>query len=269
MERLEAVKKIAPSGVEYWMARDIAPILGYEGWRNFEGVIERAKDAMKKSGIEPSLQLVATNNRVGRNGNTQRADYYLTRGACYLVAMNGDPSKPEVAAAQAYFAIQTRKMEAQDAISDDQKRLELRDKVAGSMKKVSGVAQAAGVASNHQGIFHEQRYIGLYDARSAEVKARKGLKPGDNLFDRAGPLELSAHDFQMNLAADIISKENIRGERAAIDKNLEVAKRVRRTIKDSGGTMPEALPLAEHIADVRKRVTGRRTKSLPKPAIKP
>ncbi len=233
----------------------------------FEGVIERAREAMTKIGVDASQQIVGTNKRVGRTGTPHRADFFLTRGACYLVAMNGDPSKSEVAAAQAYFATQTRKMEQQEEPqSDDVKRLELREKVTGSMKKVSGVAQAAGVESSRQGIFHVQRYLGLYNARSAEVKAAKGLKRDENLFDRAGPLELSAHDFQMNLAADIISKEGVRGDKAAIQKNLEVAQQVRKTIAESGGTMPEALPLTEHIANVRKRVTGRRTKALPKPS---
>jgi DNA-damage-inducible protein D len=129
---------------------------------------------------------------------------------------------------------------------------------------VSGVAQAAGVPNHKQGIFHEQRYLGLYEAKSADVKQAKGLKPGDNIFDVAGPLELSAHDFQMALAADVIANKAIRGEQAAIRENLEVAKSVRKNILERGGTLPESLPLVEHIADVRKRVTGRRTKSIPK-----
>jgi DNA-damage-inducible protein D len=267
MEELESAKKISPRGVDYWMAREIGPILGYEVWGRFEPVIDRAAAAMRASGIDPSHQIVQTGKMMmrGKGAQTEGRDYFLTRGACYLIAMNGDPSKREIAAAQTYFAVQTRRMEEQDALAEDAKRLELRDKVSGSMRRVSGVAKQAGVPNTHQGIFHEQRYLGMYEASSAHVKMAKGLNREDNLFDRAGPLELSAHDFQMNLAADIISKESLRGERAAIAKNLEVARHVRKTIRDSGGTLPEALPLAEHIAVVRKRVTGRRTKALPKP----
>ena len=161
-----------------------------------------------------------------------------------------------------YFAARARQAEIVDALAEDEKRLELREKVTGSMKRVSGVAHSAGVASHRQGIFHEQRYRGLYNAPSAQVKTAKGLSPSENLFDRAGPLELSAHDFQMNLAADIISKERVQGEQAAFNKNLEVAQHVRRTIESSGGTLPERLPLAEHIKEVRKRITGRKTKAV-------
>ncbi len=268
MEQLEASKRTSPKGVGYWMARDLGPILGYETWARFEPVIGRATDALQANGVDPSHHIVQTSKMMGRGGGaqTEGRDYFLTRAASYLIAMNGDPSKQEIATAQAYFAAQTRRMEEQDTKARDAKRLELRDKVSGSMRRVSGAAKQAGVANQRQALFHEQRYVGLYGASSAQVKSRKGLKPGDVLFDRAGPLELSAHDFQMNLAADILAKEGIQGEQAAISKNLEVAHHVRATIKTSGGTLPEALPLEEDIKVVRKRLTGRRTKPLPKPA---
>lgn len=265
MERLEALRHTSPSGVDYWMAREIGPALGYGVWGRFEPVINRAMSALQASGLDPSHQFARADKMMERGKGAQVAgrDYFVTRGACYLIAMNGDPSKSEIAAAQLYFANRTRQAELIEVLAADEKRLELRDKVTGSMKRVSGVAQAAGVASNRQGIFHEQRYRGLYNNSSAAVKAAKGIAPSDNLFDRAGPLELSAHDFQMNLAADIIEKERVKGERQAFDKNLEVARHVRSTIEQSGGTLPEKLPLQEHIKEVRKRITGRRTKSIP------
>lgn len=270
MEKLEAAKRVSDRGTDYWRAREICPVLGYE-WRRFEDVVQRAMTACSGVGMVEAHHFARAGKKVdlGSGATRQVPDYFLTRGACYLVAMNGDPAKSEIAAAQTYFTVQTRRMEIRDsqdaALTDDAKRLELRDKVSGSARRVSGVAKEAGVLNAHQGIFHEQRYLGMYEASSVQVKKAKGLSRDDNLFDRAGPLELSAHDFQMNLASDIISKENTRGEQAAIKKNLEVARHVRKTIRDSGGTLPEALPLAEHIADVRKRVTGRRTKMLPKP----
>ena len=266
MERLESLKHTSSAGVDYWMGREIGPVLGYEVWSGFEPVIERASVAMRANGTDPSHQIVRTPKMMGRGKGAQveGRDYFLTRGACYLIAMNGDPSKTEIAVAQMYFAIQTRRMEEAECDREDEKRLDLRGKISGSFKRVSGVAKEAGVPNNRQSLFHEQRYIGLYQASGVRVKAAKGLGPKDNLFDRAGPLEPSAHDFQMNLAADIISKEVVRGERAAITKNLEVARDVRNTIKNSGGTLPEELQLVEHIKDVRKRVNGKQRKQLPR-----
>ena len=269
MERLEALKRTSERGVDYWMARDIGVPLGYEVWARFEPVVLRAGAAMQASGIDPSHHIVQTDKMMerGKGARVAGRDYFLTRAACYLIAMNGDGTKPEIAAAQLYFAVRTRQAELAAALAEDEKRLELRDKVAGSMRRVSGVAHAAGVTSARQGLFHEQRYRGLYNAPSAAVKIGKGLSPAENLFDRAVPLELSAHDFQMNLAADIISKEHVRGEAAAVTRNLDVARHVRRTIEQSGGTLPEDLPLVEHIKVVRKRVTGRKTRAIrPPPA---
>jgi DNA-damage-inducible protein D len=267
MERLEALKRVAASGMDYWMAREIYQTLGYPTWRGFEGVIQRAQDACSGAGYEVSRHFVRTSKmlKIGNDAERRVEDWFLSRAACYLIAMNGDPSKTEIAAAQAYFAAQTRRMEEEEALQRDAKRLELRDKVKGSVRRVSSAAQKAGVNNSRQGIFHEQRYLGLYEASSSQVKAAKGLKEGENIFDRIGPMELSTHDFQMNLAADAIYNEGVRGEQAAFTKNLEVARHVRRTIKNSGGTLPEHHPLEEHIAEVRKPVTGKKTKILPRP----
>lgn len=257
------------------MAREISSVLGYPVWAPFEQVVKRASASMKKNGVDPSHQIVQTKKKMYRGGGAQidGRDYFLTRGACYLIAMNGEPSKPEIAGAQAYFAIQTRRMELadgrkEDSRPEDVKRLEMRTKVSVAFKKVSSIAQRSGVRNERQSAFHEQRYIGLYNARRVEVHQRKGLKAREELFDLAGALELSAHEFQMNLAANIIEKEKIQGEDAAISKNLEVAKEVRKAIEESGGTLPEALPLVEHIDNVRKRVTGRR-KKVTSPALDP
>ena len=275
MERLEAAKRLTPSGVEYWMARELGPILGYETWAKFEAVIERAARALSADGRDPSQQIARAGKMLERGSNamTEGRDYYLTRGASYLVAMNGNPSKPEIAAAQIYFAAKTRQMELAEqegTLTADEKRLELREKVTGSARRVSSAAKHAGVDSKRQGIFHDQRWRGLYGASSSQVKAAKGLKPHDQLFDYADHMELSTHDFQMNLAATALVNEGIRGEQAAFNKNLEIAKHVRRTIKESGGTLPEHLPLAtDHIGEVRKRVTGRKGKALPRPKNAP
>lgn len=198
IRRLEALKRSSRKGVEFWLAREIYPVLGYATWARFEAVVERAVGALKGNGIDPTDHIAQTSKLVGIGSGGERrvGDLFLSRAACRLMAMNGDPAKPEIAAAQAYFFVQTHRMELADAKTDDEKRLELRDKVAQSHRVVSGVAHQAGVRGNMQGVFHDARYKGLYGMSLREVKKRKGLGDKDQLYDFAGPLELSANDFQ-------------------------------------------------------------------------
>lgn len=259
MERLEKLRRTTDAGTEYWMAREIGEVLGYPVWSKFEPVIERAMETLRKTNREVSHHFAQTGKmmEVGNGAMREGADYFVTRGACYLIAMNGDPSKPEIAAAQAYFAAATREMELHQQAERDQKRIELRDKATESFKRVSGKAKDAGVSSKMQGVFHDQRYRGLYGMSARDVAALKGLDSGENLLDRAGPLELSMHDFQMNLAASVLEKESVRGERKAIDTNLRVAQGVRRTVVREGGELPENLPSEPPIKEVRKRINER------------
>ncbi|MBI5128579.1 MAG: DNA damage-inducible protein D [Rhodopseudomonas palustris] len=260
MDLLERLKHASPEGVEYWLAREIHETLGYPTWREFEALMDRARDALRNNNIDPSHHFGPTHKMVSLGSGSQRQveDYFLSRAACYLIAMNGDPAKHEIAAAQAYFVVQTRQHELEEERSEDEKRIELREKVTQSVKLVSGVAKSAGVRSQMQGVFHDQRFRGLYGMSLKDVKSLKGLGLKDQLLDRAGLLELSMHDFQMNLAADVIDKSQVKGEQAAIRTNLEVAQRVRRTVEKSGGTLPEQLPLEPPIKEVRKRVANRK-----------
>jgi DNA-damage-inducible protein D len=267
IDRLEAVRLTNSRGVDYWHARQIHQILGYPVWDKFEPVIQKAISSLQENKIDPSHHVAETSNmmEVGKGAQRQGLDYFLSRAACRLIAMNGDPTKPEVAGAQAYFVVQTHRMEQQDSLSDDEKRLQLRKRVTSAFKVVSGVAQEAGVTGAKQPIFHDARYQGLYGMSRRDVMTKKGLKKDDNPFDYAGPLELSANEFQMNLAADVIQKEGIKGEYNVIAKNKAIAQDVRKTIKDSKGTLPENLPIAEPIRQVEKRVKEMKKKLLTKP----
>lgn len=257
MDRLEALRRTTPTGVDYWHAREIGPVLGYPTWREFENVVARAREACVGAQLDPDKHFVLTHKMMEVGGGAVREgdDYFLSRAACYLIAMNGDPSKPEIAAAQAYFAIQTRRMELEDQKAQDEKRLEAREKVTAAVKRGSGVAKSAGVANHKQGIFHDARWLGLYGKSAADVKTAKGLKEKDNLFDFAGPLELSANEFQMNLAADVIAREKIKNEAVAIERNKRVGQHVREVMREAGSVMPEKLPLEkDSIAAVKKRL---------------
>lgn len=268
IEALENLKKTGEQGLEYWMARDIHATLGYGVWDKFEPVIGRAADSLRANGLDPSHHIAQTSKMMGlgKGGVREGVDYFLSRPACRLIAMNGDPSKAEIAAAQAYFVVQTHRMEEQDALSADQRRLELREKVSVAFKGVSGVASNAGVPNSKQALFHDARYQGLYGMSARDVKARKGLRPDDNPFDRAGPLELSANEFQMNMAADVIKKERITGADRVIAKNKTLARDVRNVMAQSGATLPENLPIEEPIKEVRKRVQQRTAVALAKPS---
>ncbi len=256
IERLEALRHTGSNGQEYWNAREIHPVLGYLVWDKFEPVIARAASSFTANKLDPSHHIAKTSKMMGlgMGGKREGVDYFLSRAACRLIAMNGDPSKPEIAAAQAYFVVQTHRMEQQDAMSEDQKRLEEREKVTHSFKAASSAAKNAGVAGPKQGLFHNARYEGLYGMTSTQYRERKGVGR-DNPFDRMGLLELSANDFQMNLAAEKIAKEKIKGEATAIGTNKKIAQRVRQTMLDSG-VIPENLPIEEPIKDVQKRVNS-------------
>ena len=263
IHRLEEVKKVNCQGDDFWIGREIYSILGYSEWDSFIPVIERAAASMTASGGDPSHHIRHTTKLMGvGKGATRRVgEVFLSRGACYLIAMNGDPAKPEIAGAQQYFAIQARMRELEESESSDRKRLTIRERVASAARRVSAAAQDAGVS--RFGIFHNARFLGLYGKSKKAVDRHKGLAEGEHLFDRAGALELSAHEFQMQLAATKIVNEGINGEERCIDANLTVAKQVRKTILDQSGVKLEDVPLEkEHIASVRKRF-GPKAKHLP------
>jgi DNA-damage-inducible protein D len=258
MERLNDVKRVSPSGVDYWRARDIHSILGYATFAKFEGVMTRVRDALAQMGEEPQDHVARTGKMVAIGSGAQRkaTDYYLTRAACYLAAMNGDPSKQEVAQAQRYFASRTRQAEISDQQAADFKRLQDRDRISKAVKRVNDAAKDVGVT--RYGIFTAAGAMAFYDLSADQVANMKGLPAGEKLFDRAGTLELAGNAFRMELAAERLSKEGVSGEDRAVRVNREVGKTVRETMKQQLGHGPEHLPLeAEPIRAVEARLLGR------------
>lgn len=159
----EDLKKVNQHEIEYWSARDLQSPLGYSQWRRFENAIQKAIESCQQSGNDPSHHFAGAGKQInfGKGATQTVEDYHLSRFACYLIAQNGDPRKPEIAHAQKYFAIQTRRQELSDAAIADLERLELRKQTSQDFKALSGAARDAGVQNKMFGIFHDAGYKGV------------------------------------------------------------------------------------------------------------
>jgi len=253
----EDLKQVNEHGAEYWSARTLQPMLGYSQWRRFEQAIERAITSCKESGNPPEHHFAGAGKPIaGGKGAIQIVDdYQLSRFACYLIAQNGDPRKSEIAKAQQYFAVQTRRQELSDQMAADKERLDLRKQTSEEFKALSGAAQDAGVQSKMFGVFHDAGYKGLYGGLGREtIKQRKSIPEKDNLLDRMNATELAANQFRMTQTRDKLARDGIRGQSQAIRTHENVGKEVRDAIKRIGGTLPEHIPPAEHIKAVEKRI---------------
>lgn len=245
----ESIKHVNEYDQEFWYARELQKVLEYTEWRNFHKVISRAEEACENSSAHPADHFVEVNKMIDLGKGAQREvdDFVLSRYACYLIAMNGDPSKEVIAAAQTYFAVKTRQQELienYDQLTEDQKRLSIRREMIEHNKSLAEAAQNAGVITPLDfAIFQNKGYQGLYGGLGAkEIHARKGLKKGQNILDHMGSTELAANLFRATQTDEKLRRENIRGKAEANRTHYEVGKKVRQTIAELGGTMPEDLP---------------------------
>ena len=247
----ESIKKIDSDGVEYWLARELMRVLGYQKWEKAEEVIIRAARACINSGqaVDNHFHQLVKMVEIGSNTVREIRDWKLDRYACYLVAQNGDPKKPEIAMAQTYFAIQTRKQELFENFSEEDKRLFIRGEVTIENKKLFSTAKQAGVTKF--GSFNDAGYKGLYGMPLAEIETKKDIKNGE-LLDRAGTTELAANLFRITQTDEKIKKDNIKGDDLASRAHFMVGGKVRQTIKDIGGTLPENLQPEKHIKELKK-----------------
>lgn len=264
MDQLEIVrpifdrlKRLGPQGVEYWMARDLQGALGYARWENFEGVIEKARMACERTRDQPDNHILRTAKMIetGKGAQRERGDYYVSRYGAYLIAMNGGPDMPRVAAAQDYFAVQTRRQELADEQGHDiAKRIELRDRVRDANRHLGDAAKASGV--QNWGLFHDAGYKGLYGLGLKAIKEQKGLDRKEELLDRAGRAELAANEFRITQTEQALTRDEIKGDVNARETHRKVGSAVRETIRELGGTMPEDLPPEPSI----KKLATQRTK---------
>ena len=271
----ESIRRTDEDGNEYWSARDLSKVLGYTEWRNFKSAIEKAQIACANSNQEISDHFVEANKLIesGKGARRQVEDVLLSRYACYLIVQNADPSKEIVALGQTYFAVQTRRAEMADdalaGLTEDQRRLYTRAQLTEHNRLLAAAANEAGVvAPDDFAIFQDHGYMGLYGGLKArDIHARKGLKKRQHILDHMGSTELAANLFRATQTEEKLRRENIQGKTASNQTHFEVGRKVRQTIEELGGTMPEELPtpptsIQQLQRDAKQRAIQQRQPSL-------
>ena len=247
----EGIRHIDEAGNEYWLARQLARVLDYSQYRHFLPVLERAHEACRNSGqrVEDHMEDILTMVEIGSGAQRPVEDVRLSRYACYLVVQNGDPSKPVIANGQTYFALQTRRQELEDdrkfaQLSEDDKRLAIRNELATHNRHLAAAAKEAGVDTPlDYAIFQDHGYKGLYGGlANKDIHARKGLKKSQKILDHMGSTELAANLFRATQTEEKLRRDDVRGKTRANQTHFEVGRKVRQTIQELGGTMPEHLP---------------------------
>ena len=247
----ESIRHINEYDQEFWYARELQIALEYTEWRNFCKVIDKAKEACNGSNNVVSDHFVDVNKIVSAGATSKDiGDIELSRYACYLIVQNGDPRKKTIALGQTYFAVKTRQQELienYDNLTSDQKRLAIRREMAEHNKMLVAAAKDAGVETSLEyAIFQNYGYMGLYGGLKAQdIKERKGLKKSQSILDHMGYEELAANLFRATQAEAKLRRDNVQGKDEANRTHFEVGKKVRDTIKELGGTMPEDLPTPE------------------------
>ena len=259
----EQIRRIDEHGVEFWSARDMAKILEYSEYRHFFPVIAKAKESCKNSGqnitdhFEDILEMI----EIGKGGKRQTESVKLSRYACYLIVQNADPSKEIVANGQTYFAVQTRIAEIKQMDeyarlnTEDEKRLFLRNELTRHNIQLADAAKGAGIIEPRDyAIFQNHGYQGLYGGLGAQdIHKHKGLKKSQKILDHMGSTELAANLFRATQTEEKLRREQIKGKNKANKTHYDVGAKVRQTIKELGGTMPENLPVAESIKSVESK----------------
>ena len=266
----EEIKKTDEGGTEYWLARELAEVLQYKQWRNFERVIERAMLACKNSGFPIDDHFAEVSKSVEMPSKAKPriiSDYRLSRYACYLIVQNGDPRKEIIALGQTYFAIQTRRQEVQDyfnQLDEDNKRLVIRGDIKQWNQMLAETAHKAGIIDGIEyADFQNAGYAGLYGGETvADIHRRKKLDEKQKILDFMNSSELVANLFRITLADEKIKKEKLFSPHEATEAHNKVGQEVRGAIVRAGGVLPENQPTPEksveqiakeQIAAIKKR----------------
>ena len=243
----EDIKHIDEGGNEYWFARELMPILKYNLWQNFHGIIKVAMSNCRNSNYNILDHFIDTNKMVSIGSNTTRKiqDYKLSRYACYLIVLNCDSRKKVISLAKTYFAIQTRRQELSEKeyryLTEDEKRLYQRDLTKKGNYSLNIAAKNAGVKNFDK--FHNSGYKGLYNGETAnDIAKRKNLRYREDILDNMGSVELAANLFRITQTEEKLINDQIKGEGKANIIHYNIGKNIRDVIAKNGGTMPENLP---------------------------
>ena len=243
----EDIKHVDEFGNEYWLARELMIVLEYSLWQRFSNVLRKAMENCLNSNHNISDHFIGTDKMINLAKNAVRniQDYKLSRYACYLIVLNCDPRKKVIALAKTYFAIQTRKQELSEKeyseLTEDEKRLYRRNQVRKGNNSLNKTAADAGV--KNFGEFHNAGYKGLYNGETADdIFKRKKLRYREDILDNMGSEELADNIFRIAQTDAKLKRDKVDNEYTANSVHYEVGKKVRNTIKELGGTMPEDLP---------------------------
>ncbi len=246
-QNFDDIKHIDENGCEYWFARELQKVLEYKDWRNFEKVINKAVISAKNSINSNEVWVVEVSKpiKTGKGKEELIRDYRLSRYICYLIVQNADPNKEVVALGQTYFAVQTRKQELTEKeysmLTEDEKGFYQRNLTKKGNYSLNQTAKNAGVKNFDK--FHNPGYKGLYNGETAnDIAKRKGLRYGEDILDNMGSDELIANLFRISQTDQKLKKDNVKTENEANKVHYEVGSKIRNTIKELGGTMPEELP---------------------------
>lgn len=266
INNFESYAKKSNEGVEFWLARDLQQLLGYAKWDNFLAVISKAKTACEVTGhnVNDHFADVGKTIQMPKGAQKEVPDIMLTRYACYLIAQNGDPRKEEIAFAQNYFAVQTRKFEIIEKRIQEFERLSARQKLTETEKELSGVIFQQTGSDKNFALIRSKGDKALFGYTTQEMKNRLGVPTGRALADFQPTIILKAKDFATEITIFNSKSKSLRSEQAISEEHSTNNRSVRKTLLSRGIT-PEKLPPEEDIRKIQRKLKSDEKKSLKKP----